>query len=273
MRPSSRIFSWRQPCPWDITLDRVLETEIELEERTKLEHSFVSISACRDRLRRDKSFRRFEKHFSLWPIVTHVINYSSKGFDVLYAAIAYMLDVFISLVYVGLSRKRFSTGISRRRVSIGVVCVLWVERQLFVHACVSIRCIRRKRFQRLVLSCLVCDVLSVNVVSVKLINVVSHVAIVITTPALAKHLSVRTLFFSMSCGWMTSEEDERRKCVSHPMFFRHIKHLGPNRFDIDRLTMPGKVKEQSRSLPRIPLPVKVFVGGFDLPWIENKFSF
>jgi hypothetical protein len=33
----------RQPCPWDITLDRVLETEIELEEKTKLDHSFVSI--------------------------------------------------------------------------------------------------------------------------------------------------------------------------------------------------------------------------------------
>ncbi len=33
----------RQPCPWDITLDQVLETEIELEEKTKLDHSFVSI--------------------------------------------------------------------------------------------------------------------------------------------------------------------------------------------------------------------------------------
>jgi hypothetical protein len=32
-----------QPCSWDIVLDRVLETEIELEERTKLDHSFVSI--------------------------------------------------------------------------------------------------------------------------------------------------------------------------------------------------------------------------------------
>jgi hypothetical protein len=33
----------RQPCPWDITLDRVLETEIELEEKPKLDHSFVSM--------------------------------------------------------------------------------------------------------------------------------------------------------------------------------------------------------------------------------------
>lgn len=32
----------RQPCPWEITLDRVLEPEIELEEKTKLDHSFVS---------------------------------------------------------------------------------------------------------------------------------------------------------------------------------------------------------------------------------------
>ena len=160
------------------------------------------------RSRRDQSFRRFEKHFSLWPIVTHVINYSSKGFDVLYAVIAYMLDVFISRIYVGLSRKRFSTGISRRRVPFGVVRVLWVVRQLFVYACVSIRCIRRKRFQHLVLSCLVFDVLSVIVVSVKLINVVFHVEIVITTTALPKHLSVRTRSFSMCCPWITSEEEE-----------------------------------------------------------------
>jgi hypothetical protein len=27
--------------PWDITLDRLLETEIELEETTKLDHSFI----------------------------------------------------------------------------------------------------------------------------------------------------------------------------------------------------------------------------------------
>jgi hypothetical protein len=33
---------FRQPCPWDITLSRLRETEIELEEKTKLDHSFVS---------------------------------------------------------------------------------------------------------------------------------------------------------------------------------------------------------------------------------------
>jgi hypothetical protein len=32
----------RQPCPWDITLNRLRETEIELEEKPKLDHSFVS---------------------------------------------------------------------------------------------------------------------------------------------------------------------------------------------------------------------------------------
>ncbi|CAF1163004.1 unnamed protein product [Rotaria sp. Silwood1] len=37
----------RQPCPWDITLDRVLETEIELEEKTKLDHSFENIPTPR----------------------------------------------------------------------------------------------------------------------------------------------------------------------------------------------------------------------------------
>jgi hypothetical protein len=33
----------RQPCPWDITLNRLRETEIELVEKPRLDHSFVSI--------------------------------------------------------------------------------------------------------------------------------------------------------------------------------------------------------------------------------------
>ena len=131
--------------------------------------------------------------------MTRVINYSFKDFDVLCAVIAYMLDVFISLICAVLNRKRFSTGISFRCVPIVVAYVLEVVRQLFVYACVSIRCIHRKRFQRLVLSCLVYDVLSVIVVSVKLINVVFPVETVITIIAMAKHLCVRTQFFSMSC--------------------------------------------------------------------------
>ncbi|CAF3413177.1 unnamed protein product [Rotaria sp. Silwood1] len=37
----------RQPCPWDITLDRLRETEIELEENPKLDHSFETIPTPR----------------------------------------------------------------------------------------------------------------------------------------------------------------------------------------------------------------------------------
>ncbi|CAF1199083.1 unnamed protein product [Rotaria sordida] len=37
----------RQPCPWDITLDRLRETEIELEENPKLDHSFENIPTPR----------------------------------------------------------------------------------------------------------------------------------------------------------------------------------------------------------------------------------
>ncbi|CAF4745897.1 unnamed protein product, partial [Rotaria socialis] len=37
----------RQPCQWDITLDRLLETEIELEENLKLDHSFENIPVRR----------------------------------------------------------------------------------------------------------------------------------------------------------------------------------------------------------------------------------
>ncbi|CAF2081940.1 unnamed protein product [Rotaria magnacalcarata] len=37
----------RQPCQWDITLDRLRETEIELEENLKLNHSFENIPVRR----------------------------------------------------------------------------------------------------------------------------------------------------------------------------------------------------------------------------------
>jgi hypothetical protein len=37
------MFIYRQPCPWDITLNRLRETEIELVEKPRLDHSFVSI--------------------------------------------------------------------------------------------------------------------------------------------------------------------------------------------------------------------------------------
>ncbi len=36
---------------------------------------------------------------------------------------------------------------------------------------------------------------------------------------------------------------------------RHIKHLGPNRFDLERTIAQTRNNEQSRSLPRIPFAV------------------
>ncbi|CAF1067648.1 unnamed protein product [Adineta steineri] len=115
----------RQPCPWDITLDRVLETEIELEEKTKLDHSFENISTPR-------------------------------------------FNVF------------------------GVRCVV---------------CHHRIR--------------------------VTH-----------KHC--------VSCGNNYHNHCYMKAPVcSHPIL-QHIKHLGPNRSDMERTMSQTKSKEQSRSLPRIP---------------------
>jgi hypothetical protein len=52
-------------------------------------------------------------------------------------------------------------------------------------------------------------------------------------------------------------ENERFIYLFIYLFFlhRHIKHLAPNRFDTERIIAPTRNKEQSRSLPRIPLPV------------------
>ncbi len=42
-------------------------------------------------------------------------------------------------------------------------------------------------------------------------------------------------------------------------FYRHIKHLSPDRFNnIDRTIVQARNKEQSRSLPRIPIAVCYF---------------
>jgi len=60
-------------------------------------------------------------------------------------------------------------------------------------------------------------------------------------------------------------EKERSVLFILFLFFnRHIKHLGPNRFDTERTTTTQtRAKEQSRSLPRIPLPVcRVFFSNF-----------
>ncbi|CAF0738923.1 unnamed protein product [Rotaria sordida] len=116
----------RQPCPWDITLDRVLETEIELEEKTKLDHSFVR-------------------------------------------------KTFFTLTYCDACHKLLFQGLR---------CLVCGYR---IHA----RCIRK-----------------------------SH-----------------------SCRFEPRD-----------IFYRHIKHPGSNRFDIERITTPTKNKEPSRSLPRFPLP-------------------
>ena len=51
---------------------------------------------------------------------------------------------------------------------------------------------------------------------------------------------------------MNSSIEKKNIC-----FFRnrHITHLDPNRFNLDRTNGQNRNKEQSRSLPRIPLPV------------------
>jgi hypothetical protein len=117
----------RQPCPWDITLDRVLETEIELEEKTKLDHSFIR-------------------------------------------------KTFFTLTYCDACHKLLIQGVR---------CLVCGYR---IHT----RCIRK----------------------------------------------------SNSCRFEPRD-----------IFLRHIKHLGPNRFDTERTTAAQtRNKEQSRSLPRIPLP-------------------
>jgi hypothetical protein len=117
----------RQPCPWDITLDRVLETEIELEEKTKLEHSFENISTPR-------------------------------------------FPVF------------------------GVRCVVCHRRIRENHK----RCV--------------------------------------------------------SCGNNYHNHCYTKAPVCSHSILQHIKHLGPNRFDPERASTQSRTKEQSRSLPRIPVP-------------------
>ncbi|UJR20939.1 hypothetical protein I4U23_024048 [Adineta vaga] len=117
----------RQPCPWDITLDRLQETEIELEEKPKLDHSFENLPTPR--------FRAF----------------------------------------------------------MGVRCVVCHHRI-------------RETYKR----CVSCG----------------------------------NSYHNQCCG--------KAPVCSHPIL-QHIKHLGPERFNIDRTNVQTRNKEQSRSLPRIPL--------------------
>ncbi|CAF0831265.1 unnamed protein product [Adineta steineri] len=117
----------RQPCPWDITLDRLRETEIELAEKPKLDHSFENVS-------------------------------------------------------------------TPRFVLMGVRCVV---------------CQRRIRE--------------------------SH----------KRCVSCGNSYHNNCCT--------KAPVCSHPIL-QHIKHLGPDRFNMDRTNVQSRSKEQSRSLPRIPLP-------------------
>ncbi|CAF1064843.1 unnamed protein product [Adineta ricciae] len=118
----------RQPCPWDITLDRLQETEIELEEKPNFDHSFETLPSPR--------FRAF----------------------------------------------------------MGVRCV-------FCH----------HRIREMYKRCVSCG----------------------------------NTYHNQCCI--------KAPVCSHPIL-QHIKHLGPDRFNVDRPNVQARNKEQSRSLPRIPLP-------------------
>ena len=93
----------RQPCPWDITLNRLRETEIELEEKTKLDHSFVSIDIHSLRtsiFHRSMIISRYARDFFLWRIVTYVIRSYYKVYDVSYVVHVSIRDAYTKLIYV-----------------------------------------------------------------------------------------------------------------------------------------------------------------------------
>lgn len=57
--------------------------------------------------------------------------------------------------------------------------------------------------------------------------------------------------------------------------YRHIKHLVPDRFINDRIHAQTRPKEQSRSLPRIPISVSDFIRkihnfNYFFPFVETK---
>jgi len=62
------ILIFRQPCPWNITLDRLLESEIELVEKTKLDHSFVSIQRILFFIREQREQKKYVNNIKTKPI-------------------------------------------------------------------------------------------------------------------------------------------------------------------------------------------------------------
>ncbi|CAF1449265.1 unnamed protein product [Adineta steineri] len=176
----------RQPCPWDITLDRVLETEIELEEKTKLDHSF-------------------------------------------------MRKTFFTLTYCDACHKLLFQGLR---------CVVCGHR---IHA----RCIRKSRLCRF----------EPGDIFFRYLLVVIYLNENISTPrfnvfgvrCVVCHHRIRvTHKHCVSCGNNYHNHCYMKAPVcSHPIL-QHIKHLGPNRSDMERTMSQTKSKEQSRSLPRIP---------------------
>jgi len=113
----------------------------------------------------------------------------------------------------------------------------------------------RRIYQQLVLLSLLFVVLSVIIVFVKLINVVFHVEIIIIIIVIRKHLFVLILYFSMCCHDYIRRKKRKQNLIHFIFLYRHIKHLSPNRSDIERTIAQTRNKEQSRSLPRIPLSV------------------
>ncbi|CAF1023873.1 unnamed protein product [Adineta ricciae] len=143
----------RQPCPWDITLDRLQETEIELEEKPNFDHSFIR--------------KRF-----------FTLTYCDSCHKILLQGLR-CLETLPS---------------PRFRAFMGVRCV-------FCH----------HRIREMYKRCVSCG----------------------------------NTYHNQCCI--------KAPVCSHPIL-QHIKHLGPDRFNVDRPNVQARNKEQSRSLPRIPLP-------------------
>ena len=129
-----------------------------------------------------------------------------------------------------------------------LLLLLSIVLKLIVRVYVYVSC--RKIFQQqayLLFSVFL--VLLVIIVFVVLINVVVHVKIIITIIVVVKLLYVLILFLSMCC--LINRRRKNKPFVLH----RYIRDIPSDRSD--RTNGQPRTKEQSRSLPRIPLPVSV----------------